>query len=320
MRSLVVLVLSLGSACALAQDYPSKPIVIVVPAAAGGPTDTLTRVLAQAMGNAMKNQFIIENAGGAGGIIGINKAAKSKADGYTLLLYHIGMSTAPSLYRKLPYDTLNDFDYIGQVADVPMTLIAKKATAAANFPEFLAYIKGNRDKVTYAHAGIGSASYLCGLLFMTSIDTQFTQVPYKGTGPAMNDLVGGQVDFMCDQTTNTVPQIKSGNVKVYGATTASRLPSLPDVPTLDEQGMKGFDLVVWNGLFAPRGTPKAALDKLVPALQAAVQDPAFKGRLAELGAEPVPTAKATPESLRTLLKSEVDKWTPIIRKSGVYAD
>jgi tripartite-type tricarboxylate transporter receptor subunit TctC len=320
MRFAFAAALTLAAACAAAQDYPSKPIVIVVPAAAGGPTDTLTRVLAQSMGNAMKNQFIIENAGGAGGIIGINKAAKARADGYTLLLYHIGMSTAPSLYRKLPYDTLNDFEYVGQVADVPMTLIAKKATAAKDFREFLAYIKSNRDKVTYAHAGIGSASYLCGLLFMTRIDTQFTQVPYKGTGPAMNDLVGGQVDFMCDQTTNTVPQIKSGNVRVYAATTASRLPSLPEVPTLDEQGVKGFDLVVWNGLFAPRGTPKAALDRLVPALQAAVQDPAFKGRLAELGAEPVTLAKATPDSLRTLLKSEVDKWTPIIRKSGVYAD
>jgi tripartite-type tricarboxylate transporter receptor subunit TctC len=305
---------------AFAQDYPSKPIIIVVPAAAGGPTDTLTRVLAAAMGSALKSQFVIENAGGAGGIIGINKAAKARPDGYTLLLYHIGMSTAPALYRKLPYDTLNDFDYIGQVADVPMTLIAKKATTAANFPEFLAYIKANRDKVTYAQAGIGSASYLCGLLFMSSIDAQFTQVPYKGTGPAMNDLVGGQVDFMCDQTTNTVPQIKSGNVRVYGVTTAARLPSLPEVPTLDEQGLKGFDLFVWNGLFAPRGTPKAALDKLVPALQAAVQDPAFKSRLAELGAEPVPLAKATPESLRTLLKAEIDKWTPIIRKTGVYAD
>src|SRR4051812_36831710 len=315
MRSFVV-VLLLVAASAAAQDYPSKPIIIVVPAAAGGPTDTLTRVLAAAMGNAMKSQFIIENAGGAGGIIGINKAAKARPDGYTLLLYHIGMSTAPALYRKLPYDTLNDFDYIGQVADVPMTLIAKKDTPSANFREFLAYIKANHDKVTYAQAGIGSASYLCGLLFMNAIDTQFTQVPYKGTGPAMNDLVGGQVDFICDQTTNTVPQIKSGNVKVYGVTTRSRLPSLPDVPTLDEQGLKGFDLFVWNGLFAPKGTPKAAIDKLVPALQAAVQDSAFRSRLAELGAEPVPVSKATPDSLRTLLKSEVDKWGPIIRKSG----
>src|SRR5262249_4279796 len=232
----------------------------------------------------------------------------------------IGMSTAPALYRKLPYDTLNDFDYIGQVADVPMTLVAKKGMSPSGFAEFLAYIKANRDQVTYAQAGIGSASYLCGLLFMTTIDTQFTQVPYKGTGPAMNDLVGGQVDFMCDQTTNTVPQIKAGNITVYGVTTAARLASLPDVPTLDEQGLKGFNLVVWNGLFAPRGTPKAALDKLNAALQVALQDAAFKARLAELGAEPVTLAKATPASLGALLKSEIDKWTPIIRKSGVYAD
>ena len=320
MPRLIAFVFALAACAALAQDYPAKPIVIVVPAAAGGPTDTLTRVLASAMGNAMKTQFVIENAGGAGGIIGINKAAKARADGYTLLLYHIGMSTAPALYRKLPYDTLADFDYIGQVADVPMTLVARKGTAAATFPEFLAYIKAHRDKVTYANAGIGSASYLCGLLFMSTIDAQFTQVPYKGTGPAMNDLIGGQVDFMCDQTTNTVPQIKTGNIKVYGVTSAARLPSLPEVPTLAEQGLKGFDLVVWNGLFAPRGTPQAALDKLNLALQAAVQDPAFKARLADLGAEPVPLAKATPDSLRSLLKAEIDKWTPIIRKSGVYAD
>src|SRR5438045_229896 len=306
LRCIAFLLAAIGTP-ALAQDYPAKPVVIVVPAAAGGPTDTLTRVLAQSMGNAIKSQFIIENAGGAGGIIGINKAAKARPDGYTLLLYHIGMSSAPALYRKLPYDTLNDFDYVGQVADVPMTLIAKKGTSAANFAEFLTYIKANREKVTYAQAGIGSASYLCGLLFMTSIDTQFTQVPYKGTGPAMNDLVGGQVDFMCDQTTNTVPQIKSGNVKVYGVTSAARLPSLPNVPTLDEQGVKGFDLVVWNGLYAPKGTPRPALDKLVAALQIAVQDPTFRARLADLGAEPVPLAKANPESLRALLTSEIDK-------------
>jgi putative tricarboxylic transport membrane protein len=320
MPRVIAFLFALITGVAAAQDYPAKPIIIVVPAAAGGPTDTLTRVLAASMGNAMKVQFVIENAGGAGGIIGINKAAKARADGYTLLLYHIGMSTAPALYRKLPYDTLADFDYVGQVADVPMTLVAKKATAAQAFPEFLAYIKANRDKVTYAHAGIGSASYLCGLLFMNAIDTQFTQVPYKGTGPAMNDLVGGQVDFMCDQTTNTVPQVKGGNIKVYGVTTPARLSSMADVPTLAEQGLSGFNLVVWNGLFAPRGTPKPALEKLNAALQTAVQDPALKTRLAELGAEPVSLAKATPESLRDLLKAEIDKWTPIIRKSGVYAD
>src|SRR5688572_18167222 len=264
---------ALVSTAATAQDYPAKPIVIVVPAAAGGPTDTLARVLAAAMGEPLRQQILIDNSGGAGGTIGINKVAKARADGYTLLLYHIGMATAPTLYRKLQYDTLNDFDPIGQVADVPMMVIAKKATPSANFAEFLTYAKANKDKLTYANAGVGSASYLCGLLFMSTIQTSFTMVPYKGTGPAMNDLVGGQVDFMCDQTTNTVPQIKSGNVKAYGVTTTARLASLPDIPTLDEQGLKGFDLVVWNGLFAPKGTPKPVLDKLVAALQVAVQAP-----------------------------------------------
>src|SRR5882672_6602444 len=235
-------ILLLTATAALAQEYPVKPIVIVVPAAAGGPTDTLARVLASAMTGPLQQQLLIENAGGAGGTIGINKVAKARADGYTLLLYHIGMATSPALYRKLPYDTLNDFDYIGQVADVPMMLIAKKATPAANFAEFLAYAKANKDKLTYATAGIGSASYLCGLLFMSTIQTDFLTVPYKGTGPAMNDLIGGQVDFICDQTTNTVPQIKGGKVKVYGVTTAARLASLPDVPTLQEQGLAGFDL------------------------------------------------------------------------------
>jgi tripartite-type tricarboxylate transporter receptor subunit TctC len=314
------LLIAAAATAAVAQEYPSKPVVIVVPAAAGGPTDTLTRQLAAAMSGALKQQLLVDNSGGAGGIIGINKAAKARPDGYTLLLYHIGMATAPALYRKLPYDTLNDFEYIGQVADVPMMLIAKKTLPPGSFAEFLTYARANRDKLTYANAGIGSASYLCGLLFMSTIQAEFTTVPYKGTGPAMNDLVGGQVDFMCDQTTNTVPQIRSGNIKVYGVTTIARLPSLPDVPTLDEQGLKGFDLVVWNGLYAPKGTPKPALDKLVAALQSAVQNPSFRGRLADLGAEPVPVAKATPESLRALLRSEIDKWTPIIRKTGVYAD
>ena len=314
--SLFVLV----AGAAAAQDYPTKPINIIVPAAAGGPTDTLTRVLAQAMGEALRQQMIIENVGGAGGTIGINRAAKAKPDGYTLLLYHIGMATSPALYRKLQYDTLNDFDYIGQVADVPMMLIAKKTMQASTFAEFLPYAKANKDKLTYANAGLGSASYLCGILFMSAIDANFTMVPYKGTGPAMNDLVGGQVDFMCDQTTNTVPQIKSGNVKAYGVTTSSRLASMPDLPTLDEQGLKGFDLVVWNGLFGPKGMPKPAVEKLVAALQTAVQSAAFRARLADLGAEPVPLSKANPGSLGNLLKSEVDKWGPIIKKTGVFAD
>src|SRR5467141_1777301 len=308
------------AAAARAQEYPSKPVVIVVPAAAGGPTDTLARNLGVAMGSALGQQMIIDNSGGAGGIIGINKAAKARPDGYTLLLYHIGMSTAPALYRKLPYDTVNDFEYIGQVADVPMTLVAKKEMSQNTFGEFLAYDKANQSTLTYANAGIGSASYLCGLLLMSTIQADFTTVPSNGTGPAMTDLIGGRVDLMCDQTTNTTPQIKAGTIKVYGVTSNARVPSLPDVPTLDEQGLKGFALVVWNGLFAPRGTPKPALDRLIGALQAAVTETAFRTRLADLGAEPVAVGKATPESLRILLRSEIDKWGPIIRKKGVYAD
>src|SRR5467141_1166341 len=313
-------VLLAAAATARAQEYPSRPVVIVVPAAAGGPTDTLARSLGVAMGSALGQQMIIDNSGGAGGIIGINKAAKSRPDGYTVLLYHVGMSTAPALYRKLPYDTVNDFEYIGQVADVPMTLVARKEMSQKTFGEFLAYARANQSTLTYANAGIGSASYPCGLRPMSTIQADFTTVPYKGTGPAMTDLVAGRVDFMCDQTTNTTPQIKAGTIKVYGVTSNARVPSLPDVPTLDEQGLKGFALVVWNGLFAPRGTPKPALDRLIGALQAAVTDTAFRARLADLGAEPVAVGKATPESLRILLRSEIDKWGPIIRKKGVYAD
>ena len=315
-----VCLLAIVPAVAVAQDYPNKQVVLVVPFAAGGPTDTLARNLGVTLTGILKQQIIVDNAGGAGGTIGINKVAKAKNDGYTLLLMHIGMSTSPALYRKLPYDTLNDFEYIGQVADVPMTMLGKKALPPNNFKELLPYLKANKDKLTYAHAGLGAASHLCGLLFMSQNEIDLTTVPYKGTAPAMTDLIGGQVDLMCDQTTNTTQQIKSGTVKVYGVTSAQRVPSLKDIPTLAEQGMKGFDVVVWHGLYAPKGTPKPVLDKLVAALQAAVQDATFKARLAELGAVPVPVAKATPESLRTMLKSEIDKWGPVIKKAGQYAD
>lgn len=311
-------------ACAVvparAQNYPNKQIVLVVPFAAGGPTDTLARNLGVTLTNLLKQQVIIDNAGGAGGTIGINKVAKAKNDGYTLLLMHIGMSTSPALYRKLPYDTLNDFEFIGQVADVPMTMLGKKALPPNNLKELLPYLKANKAKLTYANAGLGAASHLCGLLFMSQNEIDLTTVPYKGTAPAMTDLIGGQVDLMCDQTTNTTQQIKAGTVKVYGVTSAQRVPSLKDVPTMAEQGMKGFEVVVWHGLYAPKGTPKPIIDKLVAALQSAVQDAQFTSRLAELGAVPVPVAKANPESLRTQLQAEIKKWDPIIKKAGQYAD
>ena len=305
---------------AQAQGYPTKPVYMYVSFAAGGPTDTLGRNLAQALGKTLKQQVIVENVVGAGGTIGPTRAAKAAPDGYTVLLHHIGMSTSPALYRNLAFNPLTDFEFIGEVADVPMTLIARGDFPAGTFKEFLTYIKANKDKVTYANAGLGSAAHLCGLLFMTAIQTEFTTVPYKGTGPAMNDLLGGQVDFMCDQTTNTTGQITGGKVKAFGVTSRTRVPSLPGIPTLEEQGIKGFEVVVWHGLYVPKGTPKPVVDKLTSALQASVQDPDFKANLSKLGAEPVALARANPESLQKRLKSEIDLWGPIIRKAGQYAD
>src|SRR5215813_933723 len=236
-----------AAAGAQAQGYPAKPVYLYIPFAAGGPTDTLGRNLAQALGKPLKQQVIVENVVGAGGTIAVAREAKAAPDGYTVLLHHIGMSTAPSLYRTLSFDPLKDFEYIGEVADVPMTLIARGNFPANNFKEFLEYVKANKDRLTYANAGLGAASHLCGLLFMTAIQTELTTVPYKGTGPAMNDILGGNVDFMCDQTTNTTGQIKAGKVKVYAVTTPKRVPSLPDVPTMQESGLSTFDLAVWHG-------------------------------------------------------------------------
>ena len=316
----VFLFVGLSCFVARAQDYPNRPITIIVPFAAGGPSDVLARNLASAMTPALKQHPIIENVGGGGGTLGIARASRAHPDGYTVLLMHVGIATAPALYRHLPYDTIQDFEPIGRVADVPMTLVANKALPPNNLKEFIQYAKANKDKLTYAHAGAGSSSHLCGLLFMNAIRTEFTTVPYKGNAPAMNDLLGGQVDFMCDQTTNTTPQIQSGTVKVYGVTSKARVPSLPQLPTLDEQGMNGFDVVMWYGMWAPRGTPKAALDKIGGALRTAVQDSTFNARMADLGAVPAELTRASPEPLRALLKSEVATWGEIIKKAGIQPE
>ena len=303
-----------------AQKYPEKVITVVVPFTAGGPTDTVARLTAQPMTQMLKQQIIVENVGGAGGTIGVNKVAKAAPDGYTLLLHHIGQSTAPSLYRKLPYDPINDFEPIGLINEVPMTLIARRDFPPKDLKEMIAYLKANKDKVTYANAGIGAASHLCGMLFMTAIQTDLTTVPYKGTADVIKDLLGGQIDFTCDQTTNTTSQIKADKVKVYGVTTLKRLTSLPKIPTVDEGGLKGFEVTVWHALYAPKGTPKPIIDILTKALQAALKDKIVIQRFADLGTEPVAEKRATPEALRAHLKAEIDKWSPIIKKAGVYAD
>jgi tripartite-type tricarboxylate transporter receptor subunit TctC len=303
-----------------AQEYPTKPVVVVIPFAAGGPTDTLGRHLAAVMSKSLKQQVLIDNTVGAGGTIAAGKVARAKPDGYMILLAHIGMSTAPALYRKLAFNPLTDFEYIGQIADVPMTVIARKDLPPDNFKDFIPYVKQNKAKLNYGNAGLGAASHLCGLLLLSNLQADVQTVPYNGTGPAMTALLGGQIDFMCDQTTNTTGHITSGAVKVYGVTTAKRVPSLPQVPTLAEQGLKGFEVVVWHGLYAPKGTPKPVLDKLNAALKAAIQDGSFKEGLAKLGATPVTADKATPESLQKHLKAEIDRWGPVIKKAGVYAD
>jgi tripartite-type tricarboxylate transporter receptor subunit TctC len=310
-----------ASAAAHAQaNYPSKNITMIVPFAAGGPTDTVARLIAQSMGKTLNQTVIVENVGGAGGTIGAARVAKADPDGYTIFLHHIGQSTAPALYRKLSYNAIDSFEPIGLVTDVPMTFVARKDFPAKDFKELISYVKANKAKVTYANAGVGSASHLCGMLFMSAIETELTTVPYKGTGPAMNDLLGGQVDIMCDQTTNTTSHIKGGKIKAYVATTKTRVPSLPDIPTTTEAGLPNFQVAVWHGLYAPKSTPKPVVDKLAGALQTALKDPTVKQRFADLGTEPVAENRATPEALRTFLKSEIDKWTPIIKKAGVYAD
>lgn len=318
--SIVAGVVLLGIAPLKAQEYPNKVITVIVPFTAGGPTDAVARLLSVPMSKALNTQMIVENVGGAGGTIGANRVAKAAADGYTLFLHHIGMSTAPSLYRKLPYDAVNDFEPIGLINETPMTLVAKKDFPPKDLKEAIAYLKANKDKVNLANAGLGAASHLCGMLFMSAIQTNLTTIPYNGTGPAMNDLLGGQVDIMCDQTTNTTTQIKAEKIKVYGVTTPKRIPSLPNVPTMDEAGLKGFEVSVWHGLYAPKGTPKPAIEKLTHALQAALKDATLRQRFADLGADTVAENRATPEALSKHLRAEIDKWAPIIKKAGVYAD
>jgi len=303
-----------------AADYPSKPITMIVPFSAGGPTDTVARLLGQAMGADLKQTIVVENVGGAGGTVGAGRVARADPDGYTILLHHIGQSTAPALYRKLPYNPVTDFAPIGLVTDVPMTLVARADFPPNNLKELIEYVKKNKDKVTYANAGLGAASHLCGVLFMSAIDTDLTTVPYKGTGPAMNDLLGRKIDFMCDQTTNTTSQIKAGKIKVYAVTTKKRVASLPDVPTAAEAGLPNFEVGVWHGLYAPKGTPKPIVDRLSASLRTALKDETLKKRFADLGTEPVADNFATPEALGTHLQAQIAVWGPVLKKAGAFAD
>jgi tripartite-type tricarboxylate transporter receptor subunit TctC len=318
-KILCFLILLTSNIC-FADDFPTKSVTIIVPFSAGGPTDAVARLLAVPMGKYLGQPVLVENTVGAGGTLAASKVAKSQKDGYTLLLHHIGISTAPALYAKLNYDTLNDFEYIGEVVNVPMTIIGSKNFAPNNFQELLAYLQKNKDKVTLANAGPGAVSQLCGLLFTSQLGIPLTQVPYKGTGPAITDLLGGQVDLLCDQTTNTLTYIRSDKVKLFGVTTQKRLPSLPNTPTISEQGLKGFEIVAWHGLYTAKGTPSAALDKLNKALRAALIDPDVKARLLDLNVEIARSDEQTPAALKAKVESEVKKWAPIIKAAGGYIE
>ncbi len=307
---------------AQAQNYPNGPITLVVPFTAGGPTDKVARDLAEALRKPLGQTIVVDNVDGAGGTRGATKVARAPADGYTLLLHHIGMATAPALYRNLPYKMPDDFEYLGLVNEVPMTLIAKPAMPAANYGELVKWLQANEQKVNLANAGLGSASHLCGLLLKQSLKLDLTTIPYRGTGPAMQALVGNQVDLMCDQTTNTTGQIAGNAVKAYAVTSPQRLstPALAKLPTLDELGLKGFNVSIWHGLYAPKGTPKAVVDRVQAALKVALADPEFQKRQADLGAVLVHDARNQPVEHKRFVEAEIAKWGPVIRAAGQYAD
>jgi tripartite-type tricarboxylate transporter receptor subunit TctC len=301
-------------------SWPTRPVTLVVPFAAGGPTDVVARTLAASMTRTLGQSVLVENKLGAGGTVAAATVARAAPDGYTFFIHHNGMATATALYRKLTYNPLTDFEFVSQAVDVPMTLLARKDFPANTLPELVAYVKANKEKINLANAGLGAVSQLCGMLFERALDVKLTAVPFQGTAPAMNALLGGQVDILCDQTTQTIPQIKAGNVKFYGVTTKDRIKALPDAPTLSEQGLKDFEVVVWHGIYAPKGTPKPILERMNGAVRAALKDPDVVRRMTDLGAEIAPDSKLSSEGLQTWLKSEIDKWGPIIRATGTFAD
>jgi tripartite-type tricarboxylate transporter receptor subunit TctC len=323
MKKLVVALAALSALVANAETFPSKPITIVVPFSAGGPTDRVARDLAEAMRKPLGGvSILVDNAAGAGGSIGANKVAKAAPDGYTVLLHHIGMATMPTLVRNIPFKVESDFEYLGMVNDVPMTLIGRPTLPAKNYKELSTWIDQNKGKINLGNAGIGSASHLCGLLFQNALGVDMVTVPYKGTAPAMTDLIGGQIDFMCDQTTNTTGQIEAKKVIAYAVTTAKPLttPALKDLPTLQASGLKGFEVTIWHGLYAPKGTPADVLAKLNGALKVALKDPDFIKKQEGLGAVVVSDKRFEPAEHKKFVAAEIAKWSPIIKAAGVYAD
>jgi tripartite-type tricarboxylate transporter receptor subunit TctC len=320
-RKLIVAAgLAAAALSASAQEYPSKIITMAMPYAPGGPGDTITRLFASTMQKSLGQQIVVDNTAGASGTIGTAKVARSAPDGYNLLMIHISHATGPMLIKNLSYDPVKDFEPIGLATVGPMVLVARKDFPPVGTQAFVDYVKKNGDKLSMGNAGAGSASHLCSLLFMETLGIKPTLVPYKGTGPALNDLMGGQIDLLCDQTTGTIPAIKGDRVKAYAVAGSKRIDSLPDLPSLTEVGVKGFDISIWFGLYAPKGTPKPIVDKLSAALAKAVVDPTVKERLAGIGSAPVTPDLATPAKLREHLQNEINTLTPLIKSAGLYVN
>ncbi len=303
-----------------AQDFPNRAITMVMPYAAGGPGDTITRVFAGAMQKHLGQQIVVDNTAGASGSIGTAKVARARPDGYTLLMIHVSHATNVAMYKGLPYHPVDDFEPIGRATSGPMVIVTRNDFPARNLNEFVAYVKANGPKISLAHAGVGSASHLCGLMMMNALNVKLNEIPYKGTGPALNDLMGGQVDILCDQTSGTVPSVKAGKIKAYASAGKTRLPQLPEVPAISDAGVEGFDINISFGLYAPKGTPKPVLDQLTSALQKSVTDPEVRQRLEAMGISAVPVDQARPEALRAHLKNEIDTLGGLLIKAGVKAN
>ena len=306
-----------GIAPAQAQDYPNRPITLVVPFAAAGPGDIIARLVAEAMRRSLGQEVIVVNAGGAGGTIGTARVAQAKPDGYTILLGHVGQSTMSSLYKSLPFDPVESFDTIGLITDVPMTIVGKPGFEPKDLKELVTYVRARPDKINYAHSGLGSVAHLCGLMFMGATNTKMTVIPYKGGGEVMKDLLSGTIDVYCEPATGTTANIQAGKIKPYAVTTKRRVSTIPDVPTTAEAGFPEIGITTWYGLYAPKGTPAAAIDKLAAALQGALRDDNVKTRFAQLSMEPVSQDQATPAFLAAKLKSEVAYWSKLLKDAGV---
>ncbi len=319
-RFLVAVGIAAAAFGAAAQDYPSRTITFEMPYSPGGPGDVITRVFAAAMQKTLGQQIIVDNTAGAAGSIGTAKVARSKPDGYTLLMIHVSHATNQAMYKNLPYHPVDDFEPIGQATNGPMLIVARNGFPPNGINEFIAYLKANQGKVSLAHAGVGSASHLCGLAMMQALDVQLNEIPYKGTAPALNDVMGGQVDVLCDQTSGTVPSVKGGKIKAYAVAGKARLPSLPDLPAITEAGVQGLDMNISFGLYAPKGTPKPVLEKLTAALRQAVSDPEVRARLESMGIAAVNPEQASPEALRAHLKYEIDTLGGLLVKAGVKAN